>query len=265
MRRTVATLLALACLFPRAALAVDHIAFTTGPDGSVEVQASVDGQPPVPMLVDLGAGIDVFSTPIGNRDVLVNGKYVTLRLNGQRVDLPFGNIVSLTLDGVTVEAPHVGIWKGLDAEPFDGLISATAFRNEATTFDFRNHEIVIEDAMTFPDRRRTALRIPLTLQDDLGVSLELFAVFDFGNGKTGLCEIDTGSQHILVDRSFAGRLGITSVSSLALAGAPQTAVARPNVAFADLIYDCSVGNDFWTRRAFTLDLPNRAMYVALPT
>src|SRR5581483_8706493 len=138
-----------------------------------------------------------------------------------------------------------------------------------TTFDFRNHAIVIEDAQSFPERVRPDVKVPLILQDDLGIALALFARFDFGDGKSGLCEIDTGSQGITLDNTFAQSQGLDrgggatgTIPSIGVAGAPQTTVSAPTVKFADLIYDCDVGNAFWAGRAFTLDLPNRFMYVS---
>jgi Aspartyl protease len=278
-RAIAAGTVAIACTLPRPAAAIDTIPFTEVNGGLIQVQASIDGQSPVPMLVDLGAGVDVLSTTLGSRLVLVKGKYVSLRLTGERVDLPIGTIVSLALNGVHVDAPHVGIWNGLDGTGVDGLISATAFRDIATTFDFRNHQIVIEDAQSFPERTRAAIRVPLMLQDDLGIALGVFARFDFGQGKTGLCEIDTGSQGIMIDKSLAPSLGVNlnapglqhvravtgdqvkaRISTIGLEGAPETNLAQPNVTFANLIYDCNVGNAFWAGRVFSLDLRNRWLY-----
>lgn len=260
---------ALLCIVPRPAIAVETIPFTEVNGGLIEVQGSVDGAPPVPMLVNLGAGVDVLSSELGRRFVTVNGKYVSLRLTGERVDLPVGKVVTLAIGGVNVDAPHVGIWSGLDGTGIGGLIAATAFRNVATTFDFRNRQIIIEDAQTFPDRVRPQVRIPLVLQDDLGTALALFARFDFGAGRTGLCEIDTGSAGITLDKTFAASVGLNptnaaaaSIASIGLAGAPDTTMASPAVKFSDLIYDCDVGNTFWEGRTFTLDLPNRYVYVS---
>jgi hypothetical protein len=250
------------------ARAVETIPFSNVNGGQIEVQASVDGQPAVPMLVNLGAGIDIFSSELGRRFVAVNGKYVSLRLTGERVDLPIGKVVTLAIGGVGIDTPRVGIWKGLDGTGVDGLVAATAFRNVATTFDFRNHQIVIEDAQSFPERIRPLVKLPLILQDDLGIALALFARFDFGGGKTGLCEIDTGSQGITLDKTFAASIGLnpsnaqTRISTIGLVGAPETAVAGPTVKLSDLIYDCDVGNSFWEGRTFTLDLPNHYMYVS---
>jgi hypothetical protein len=258
----------LTCTVPRPAVAVDTIPFTQVNGGLIEVQGSVDGAAPVPMLVNLGAGVDVLSTELGRRFVVVDGKYVSLRLTGDRVDLPIGKVLTLALGPVHLEAPNVGIWSGLDGTGIGGLISATAFRNIATTFDFHNHQIVIEDAQTFPDRVRTAIRLPVILQDDLGIALGIFARFDFGGGKTGLCEIDTGSQGITIDRTFAASLGLNPsggssvrIASISLDGARETAVDQPAVRVGNLIYDCDVGNSFWEGRTFTLDLPNLRIYV----
>jgi len=257
---------------PRPATAIDTIPFTDVNGGLIEVQASIDGAAPAPMLVDLGAGVDVLSSDLGRRYVLVNGKYVSLRLTGERVDLPIGKVLSFTMGGVAIDAPHVGIWKGLDGTGVQGLIAATAFRNITTTFDFHNHNVIIEDAQTFPERARASTRLPLVLQDDLGISLGVFARFDFGNGKTGLCEIDTGAQGITIDKSLAASLGVTlgagdrvqaHIPSISMVGAPQTTIRDPAVTFANLIYDCNVGNSFWAGRSFMLDLPNRWIYVPL--
>jgi hypothetical protein len=258
----------LACTIPRPAIAIETIPYTDVNGGLIEVQGSIDGQATVPMLVNLGAGVDVLSSELGRRFVAVNGKYVSLRLTGERVDLPIGKVVTLSIGNVDLDAPHVGIWNGLDGTSVGGLISATAFRNVTTTFDFRNHQIIIEDAQTFPERVRSQVRIPLILQDDLGIALGLFARFDFGGGKTGLCEIDTGSPGITLDKTFAASIGIDPgssstgrIASVGIVGAPQTTIAGPTVKFSDLIYDCDIGNSFWTGRTFTLDLPNHFIYL----
>lgn len=258
----------LACTIPRPASAINTIPFTLVKGGLIEVQGSINGLPAVPMLVHLGAGVDVLSSNLGLRSVRVNGKYVSLRLTGERVDLPIGQVNSFALGDVPIDAPHVGIWKGLDGSGVDGLVSATAFRTIVTTFDFRNNQIVVEDAQSFPERVRTEPRIPLILQDDLGIALALFARFDFGGGKTGLCEIDTGSQGITLDKTFAQSIGLDSshasgrIASIGLLGEPKSAIAGPSVQYADLIYDCDVGNSFWSGRTFTLDLLNHYMYVS---
>ncbi len=270
----------LACMIPARAFAVETMPFTDSPNGGIAVQASVDGRPPLPMLVDLGAGLDLLSANAGRSLVSVTGKYVTLRLTGQRADIPYGTVLSLAVGPVKLDAPAVGIWSGLDGTGVDGLIAATSFAGIATTFDYKAHQLVVEDATTFPDRKRTGSRVPLIVRDDIGVALDLFARFDVGNGKTALCDISTGSQTIAFDSSLAPELGVdlsnpslrhvktpwgdgiaATIPTLALPGASQSAMTRVPVVFADLLHDCSVGNAFWAPRGFTLSIPERAIYI----
>lgn len=249
------------------AVAADTIPFVSD-GGRIVVQGSVDGSAPVPMLVGLGAGVDVLSSALGQRYVLVGGKFVRLTQSGEADVLPLGPVQSLAIGGVRIDAPYVGISHALDGTSVSGIISATAFRNITATFDFRQNEIVIEDAQTFPQRIVLAARVPAILEDDLGIGLAVFARFDFGEGRTGICQIDTASPGITLDTAFAASIGVRSgadgagsLRSIALAGAPQTALLDRRVRISGLTYDCVVGNEFWEGRSFTLDLPNRYMYV----
>ncbi len=271
----------LACSLPHAARALETVPFAFD-DGTIRVQGTVNGRP-YPMRIDLGAGIDVLSQSVGSRNVNVTSKFVTLNLTGQRVDLPVGNVVSMALGQFTVNSKKVGIWGGLDGSGIDGLISASAFRDVTATFDFRQKQLLIEDAVSLPQRKQFADRVSLTLQDELDTSLGVFATFDFGNGQTGLCAITTGTRDIMIDRRFAAKLGVNladpglkhvrtplgegiaaTIGSLSLLDDHRSAMQHVPVVFEDLVYDCNVGNDFWADKIFTLDIPQRMMYVAPP-
>ena len=279
-RLTAIVLAAAMLLGPAAARAMETIPFTDGPGGAIAVQASVDGRAPLPMLVDLGAGLDLLSSSAGRPLVNVRGKYATLRLTTQRADIPYGSVLSLAIGAVRLNAPVVGIWSGLDGTGIDGLISASAFATIATTFDYRAHQLIVEDATTFPSRKQTASRVGLVVRDDEGIATDVFARFEVGGGKSYLCQVVTGSQPITFDSSLAPGLGVNlnnsslarahtpwgdgvaaTISSLTLSGASQTTMPHPQVVFADLIHDCYVGNAFWSKRGFTLDLLGRAMYI----
>jgi hypothetical protein len=279
--RLTAVALATAMLLgPAAARAMDTIPFTDGPGGAIAVQASVDGRAPLPMLVDLGAGLDLLSSSAGRSLINVQGKYATLRLTTQRADIPYGSVLSLAIGNVRLNAPVAGIWSGLDGTGIDGLISASAFASIVTTFDYRAHQLIVEDAVTFPERKLGASRVGLTIREDEGIATDVFARFDVGGGKSYLCQVVTGSQPITFDSSLAGALGVdlnssslahahtpwgdgitATISSLTLRGASQTAMQHPQVVFANLIHDCYVGNAFWSRRGFTLDLRGGVMYI----
>lgn len=281
LRAVAVTAAALTWLIPHAAWALERVPFAFD-DGTIRVQGTVNGAA-VPMRIDLGAGVDVLSQRVGSRAVNVTGKFTTLSLTGQRVDLPIGGVVAMALGEFKVNSDTVGIWDGLDGTGIDGLISASAFRDVTATLDFRNRELLIEDAVSFVDRKRFASRIPLFLQDELDISLGVFARFDFGHGQTGLCVVDTGTPDIMIDRRFAAKLGVnladpglkrvktplgtgveTTIGSLTLDGADDSAVKQPRVVFEDLVYDCNVGTAFWADKVITLDIPHRLMWVAPP-
>lgn len=267
-RLLTAALVAIVSAFvPGSGRAASSIPFTTD-GGMVQVAASLDGGAPVPMLVDLGAGVDVLTTKAAQRVHLVtDDAFTAWRMRGERTDLRIGAVGSIALGPLRVEKPWVTAWSGLDGHGIDGLISAVQFRNAPVTFDYAHDVLTFEDQTSLAARTAAATKVPLLLQDDRGISLALFARFDFGRGQSGLCEIDTGSQGFFLDRRFAAKLGFDAkatrgrIGFIALQGAPRTAISRPVVGFENLIYDCNVGNDFWAGRSFTLDIPQRALYV----
>ncbi|HEY1428828.1 MAG TPA: aspartyl protease family protein, partial [Candidatus Tumulicola sp.] len=264
-----------ASLSTPSALASEHIAFTTV-DGLIQVHASLAGGPAVPLLVDLGAGIDVLSAETARSlNLTANGRYTNWRMSGERVDIATTTLSSIALGGFVVDHPTVGVWKGLDGSGFAGLISATAFRDVAVTFDFVSHELIVEDPASMKAIERDRVRVPLAFADDRGISLDLFAPFDFGNGANGACEIDTGSQGYFIDTRLAAKIGVTPAAKpndpkkrlealipfVRLVGAPASQRTAPTAIFTDLIFDCNVGNEFWAGRRFTLDIPDRSLFV----
>ncbi len=268
-------------LVPARGLAEESIPFTVVDGGLVEIPGSLGGGPPVPLLVDLGAGVNVIPAADAARlHVVPGGHYTAWRMSGQRVDFSLGTLSSISIGSLRFDTPQVALWDGLDGKGIAGLISATAFRNGAVTFDFRNNVLTLEDAGSLARRKRDGVKAALVLDDDRGISLDLFARFAFANGVAGLCEIDTGSQGYFLDRRYAGDLGIdvqaskrvkiggsgvdgyaAPIPTLALHDAGAVAAARPRAIFTNLIYDCNVGNDFWKGRVVTFDIPGHALYV----
>ena len=116
------------------------------------------------------------------------------------------------------------------------------------------------------------------------IALDLFARFLIA-GQPAQCEIDTGSQGATISTRYMKRLGIvanvpgvkkyemrtvagaietrydTTVSRISQQAAPRIAVDHPRVAFADIIYDCVVGAEFWKGRALTIDIAGRQLVV----
>jgi Aspartyl protease len=282
-RRLVAIAFATASLMPHAAGAAQVVPFTLT-DGLVTVRAAANERP-LTMIVDLGAGVDVLSAKAAKAlGVIATRRYTNWRMEGERVDGDIGMLPTLSLGTLQIPSTPAIIWNGLDGSGVDGLISATAFRNQPVTFDYAAQQLILENQPSFVQRTRSAAKVTIELGDDRDISLGIFAWFDFGRGQRGLCEIDTGSQGYFLDRRFAAKLGVNlddpqlkrvkgpagdrvvaTIPQVALTGVPTSAIAAPKAAFTDLIYDCNVGNEFWHGRAFTLDIPNRALYLGGPS
>ena len=56
-----------------------------------------------------------------------------------------------------------------------------------------------------------------------------------------------------------------TIGSLSLLDDHRSAMQHvASVIFEEFVYDCNVGTDFWADKIFTLDIPQRMMYVAPP-
>ena len=284
VRRLAAVAFATASLMPHAAAAAPAVVPFTLTDGLVTVKATANEQP-LTMIVNLGAGVDVLSAKTAKAlGVVATRRYTNWRMEGERVDGEIGMLPALAVGTLHIAGAPAILWNGLDRSGVNGLISATAFRNQPVTFDYATQRLILEDPPSFAQRIRSAAKVPLELADDRDISLGIFAWFDFGRGQRGLCEIDTGSQGYFLDRRFAAKLGVNlddpqlkrvkgpagerivaTIPQVALAGVPRSAIAAPKAVFTDLIYDCNIGNEFWHGRALTLDIPNRALYLGGPS
>lgn len=261
-------------------MARERIPFTLVHGDLIQVEVTLPGPVTVPMLVDLGAGMNVLSSGTARQ---IGFKATSMAHDfdpsGHRFDIPTGVVASVSVGPLVLPAPTFAVWSELDQFGVAGLISATAFRNAAVTFDFQRHELVVEDPRSLGERIRTSVRVPIELLDDRDVRLTPFARFDFGKANA-LCEIDTGTDAIFIDRTFAAESGMkldvtdgaevasasgpwqrAVVVSLALQGDASTQELAAHVGVKDLAFDCVVGNAFWSAGVFTLDFPNRALYV----
>lgn len=250
-------------------------------DGLIEVDASIGHQASIPVLVDLGAGVNALADSF---KVTPTGFYTGFRLSGKRIEMATGTVGSIALGDYRIDHPLVATWKGLDNAPVKGLIAATAFRTAMVRFDFARHELVISDTTAVSEIAPSSIRIPIALLDDRGITLTPFARFNFGRGVSGLCEIDTGSQGFFLNARLAQKLGINledpslkhagnaadghpvvaDIPEIALDGAPSTKIARPKAMFGNYIYDCNIGNEFWKDRSFTLDIQEKALFIPRP-
>lgn len=252
----------------------------------VVVPATLAGNVPMHVILDTGAGLDVIAPSLIEK---VHGKpagqFTGFRMGGERLDLSLFIVPELSVGPLAKKDALVGTWDLLDQMNLDGIVSANDFRQQPFTLDFLNKQLVFETEKSLDKRRAAGVSSPLQLDDQRGITLDIFSHFTFGK-QTGQCEIDTGSPKATISTRFMTALGIdkdgkdvkkqerrnaaganeirywTALPELSLAPAPQVNLSQARVSFSDIIYDCVVGVDFWSGRAVTFDIPDRQLIVS---
>jgi hypothetical protein len=261
-------IVALGLLFASAWTAtVSSIPFTIAHEGRVVVSARAAGDVPLKVILDTGAGLDVFApTLIAKLGGKPAGQFTGFPMSGERLDLPLFVIPQLSIGPLVKKDAVVGSWEVLDQPHregvIDGIVSLNYFRDQPLTFDFVNKVIVLESPQSLEQRRAAGHVSPLQVHDQRGIALDVFAQFLIGD-RQGQCEIDTGSPRATMSTRYLTSPGTDAVPQLALAASPQIGVATPQVSFKNIIYDCVIGVDFWAGKIVTIDIPGRRLIVAL--
>jgi hypothetical protein len=252
----------------------------------ITVAATVGGTIPIRVIVDTGAGLDILAPSLIEKlHGEPAGKFTGFRMTGERLDIPLFLVHGLSIGPLLKKDAVVGSFDVLDKLHLDGIVSVNDFRQQAFTIDFVNKAVIFETPATIARRRAAGKSQPLQLDDQRGITLDLFAQFLIA-GQPGQCEIDTGSQNASVSLRYMTLLDIekdatgvhkqegqtiaggkeirykTMLPRISLAAAPEVSLAPANVSFSDIIYDCVVGTDFWASRTLTIDIANRQMIVS---
>jgi len=278
-------------LFPFSLLASSKpvsIPFTTNSDGMIIVPATVGTNISVHVILDTGAGLDVLAPSLIEK---LHGKPVGqfsgLRMTGERLDIPLFVIPEISIGPVVKKDPLVGSWDVLDKVHFDGIISLSDFRQQPITIDFANKMLVFETPKSLVQRSKAGASSPLQFDDFRGIAVDSFSHFQFGS-QSGQCEIDSGSPSATLSTRYMPLLGIdkdgkevrkhegrtitgapetrydTTLPLISLASSAQISLPHPATSFADIIYDCVIGVDFWSGKAVTFNLPDKQLTVSIP-
>jgi len=247
--------------------------------GFLTVRVGPPGRPAGTWIVDLGAGTEVLSDSAAARLGRGPAGYFTaFRSTGERVDARRIRITPVALGPVSTPG-DAEVWSGLDGLGLDGLVSARTFARTPVTLDFAGGRLVIETQASLAARVREGTVLPVETDRLRDVALDVFVDFDFGGGQRGRCELDTGSGSIDLNERYMAAFGLkkdsagvtatrmpsgpdviyraTLPTDMAPVGAPALRLAHPRVRFGNYIYDCIVGNTFWSTTTLTLDLPHR--------
>lgn len=258
-------------------------------DGHFGVNVSVGGTAPQLFAIDTGAGANYASAALASAlGLQPAGTYDYVTFSGKHFPTPLVTLPAFSLGGVVFPGGPAMRWDGFDRSGVPSLLTAPAFANVPVTFDLDRHTMILEDAASLAERARTSTRIPLALKRDGSIFLLPLVDVDFGGGQHGRCIVDTGSGGTMLNARYMAafglkpgdpnvksyvanepsgkiRLSFAKIPQVALQAAP-TMSAAPNVGFEeapDGIDDCQLGNDFWARKIFTLDIAHAALYVSL--
>jgi len=269
---------------------LSSLPFTTNSDGLVIVPALLGGTMSLHVILDTGAGLDVFAPSLVDRlHGKPAGQFSAFRMTGERLNIPLFVIRELSIGPMVKKDVVVGTWDVLEKfhrdGVIDGIISVNNFRQQPFTLDFINRVVVFESPQSLIRRRALGESSPLQLHDQRGIALDLFAHFLIGT-HSGQCEIDTGSPRGTVSTRYTGPLGIkvddkdvrrhdvstsgaaaqtrleTTLPQISLAASPQITLGHARVSFSDIIYDCVVGIDFWSGKVVTIDIARLQLIVA---
>lgn len=264
------------------------IPFTIASDtGLVMVSGTTGPGDASSFAFDTGAGLTILAQSLvdklGGKPV---GQFTGFRLTGERLDLQLYIIPELSIGPITQRQVLVGAWGGLDKAHLSGIIALSFFRNQPFSLDFQHHQLFFETDTSLAHRRSAGNAVPIQLNDQRGISLDVFAPF-LVDSHAAQCEVDTGSQGYIFSSRYMKLLGLgphssavrktehtsilgnkefryhATVPTLQLDGNPSTANQEAHALFEDIIYDCNIGIDFWVDRLITFDIPGKTLIVAL--
>lgn len=263
--------------------------FKLSNNGWVIIEVKVSDNIVGEFLLDTGAGIHVISKKLLLRGLNPKpaGHYTGFRHTGERMDLELFQIASLNIGDFRQETPIVTTWDALDNYDLDGMLSAKFFEHHIVTLDFIKQELIFEDEQSLPNLLQQGKSVDLKISDDRGKILQLFVDILIGDSVLAECELDTGSNGLLIlDKRYLPLLKIdgdsenvsqdkvqsitglseerlvTRVPNICLRGLPKVGVSEAEVVFkSNLIFDGDLGIKFWANRRLTIDIPHQRIIV----
>lgn len=271
----------------------ETIPFTLDGDGHILVKAQVDGIEGN-FIFDTGAGINVVTKKFFDKLAHVtaaDGRFTGFRATGDRLDFNLYYAKELRLGG-NAFAMSAMTYVDIDMGPFDGLISIKNFQKDVIfTIDYT------AKTLTFAPRKKLSSLekgakgvIPIQLQDDRGVSLDIFCrvricdtltlqfCLDSGSGTDVLRINEPFLKYLRIDTAdtvhvkkfthpsefkpgYISTMYTSPIDRLALADAPAISVLHPRAQFVeDLIYD-GIMSVNWLGQRLTFSVPDKEIVI----
>jgi Aspartyl protease len=237
------------------------------------VHAVVAGQSGT-FLFDTGEGVSSFSPEFAhNIGCKPWGQITGFRMSGERVDSQHCDNITFELDGVSLQAPVVGIldimkFMGPDVPHVDGALGLDLFAGQIITITPRK-SIILETPASLARRIAHARKLPIRIVRDVeGIALAVDGAVQTPDGLAWM-ELDSGNGGSLVVADHIARfLGLKS--GMETAEEAQFILANGIVVKGptrtrDLIMDGNIGAQFLNNYVLTLDLKHpRAWLSPMP-
>lgn len=261
------------------------------PEGHILMKGSIDGVAGN-FIFDTGGGLDVVTKKFASQlKTLIprDGGFTGFRATGERIDAQLYTIAGQLGDSAGDSSTIAVV--DADFGPIDGLVSLMNYRNKPVTIDYEHKQLVLETPASLAARKSNARAvIPLQLEDQRGLALDIFAYFsldgkaviqlllDSGAGNNvfrfhprymttlGIDRNDTSRVETIrrrseIDTSFSSVIYRTNVQELSPKDASAIKVSGFKASFVDgLIYDGIVSLN-WIGKCITIDLQQKEMIV----
>jgi predicted aspartyl protease len=243
------------------------------------VEASVGGRP-ARLLVDTGAGLEVFSPRLADALGLERqGTWRGERMSREVLTVELVEDVELSLGGVTHRQDRCGVHDVFDRLPpalgaIDGALSLRFLGRQPFTLDYPGARLTWDLPAAGSDA-------PLDVEVERGLATSAFTAVTLDGRIEGRFLVDTGASLSVVDLPTMARLGVRGgqesagtnetghpfrrvvapIRALAVGGAVQE---EPSLCFEAIRHDGALGGDFLRGFAVGLDVAAGAMRLAAP-
>jgi hypothetical protein len=242
-------------------------------------------------IFDTGIGLDLVSKSllarVGGR--LTGETYTGRRMSGQTLAVPLARIPSIAVGTLRRDDVLVGVFDlALPPEmaAIEGFLAPTFFGERPFTLRRRAGALTWGAA---GEPERSSARgpgAPLNVRWD-GPAVSLFVDLDLPDGSRATVEVDTGSDHLILDRTFMARFGVREEDpgvdqrngvdesghayvryfapisgGVSIRGLPEIGQSAPLVQFQAIICDGLLGDEFLRSHDVTFDLRERKIFFA---
>ena len=240
-------------------------------------------------ILDTGAGLTVitksFAAKLSNLKKL-DDNFTGFRATGEALHLNLYNLNKLQIGDLIERNIKASIIK-LNIDSVDGLISLSSFRDQPFTIDYSNNKLYLETSYGIMEREQKGKVVPIQLDDDRGISLDMFTKVRVNNKLTLQVSLDSGagfnvfrfnsefmkplnidssetkiySKHSTLDSNKVNNFFVTKLKEISLLNAPSIKAQNVKAMFlSGLIYD-GITSINWLGKKITIDIPKKEMII----